>query len=512
MVTMLELSAETRARNLEAMADREVDVLVIGGGITGAGVAMDAASRGLSVALVEREDFASGTSGRSSRLIHGGARYLRYGAVALVYESLRERGLLLRRAPHLVRPIPFLVPVRKAINSIPYRLGLTLYDVLATGRNIATHRRVPEQEVARLSPGLGRSSPGLLYWDAQTDDARLVIEVLRQAAAFGALIANRTEVTDLIGEGVVRGARLADRSGGGTFDVRARVTVNATGAWADKIHALADPRPPRLRPSKGIHLVLDRARLPVRCVVVVPSLAGRGGMFLLIPWGSRVYVGPTDTPYDGPIGSPTVEHEDIRLVLGSVERAFPVGLSDADVLASWAGVRPLLDTGPGETRDLSRRHVIVTKPPGLITITGGKLTTFRSMAEQVTDLAARALGRGERCRTTRLSIGLSRPFRAATVDAERTATSLGLPPNAGKRLVERYGDDWEDAVALIRDDARLGQPVAAGLPVLGVELELARTREMALDEEDVLVRRTRLALMGTVAADEVRSSGRSPRG
>lgn len=507
---MLELSAETRTRHLEQMADREVDVLVIGGGITGAGVALDAASRGLSVALVERDDFASGTSGRSSRLIHGGARYLRHGAVGLVYESLRERGLLLRRAPHLVRPIPFLVPVRKAINRIPYRVGLTLYDVLATGRNIATHRRVSERAVARLAPGLGRSSPGLLYWDCRTDDARLVIEVLRQAVAFGALIANRMEVTGLIGEGVVRGARVTDRHGGGSLDVRARVTVNATGAWADEVHALADPRPPKLRPSKGVHLVLDRARLPVRCVVVVPSLAGRGGMFLLIPWGPRVYAGPTDTPYDGPIESPAVESEDIQLVLGSIERAFPVGLTATDVLASWAGVRPLLDTGPGETRDLSRRHVILTEPRGLITVTGGKLTTFRSMAEQVTDLAAKALGRGGGSRTARLPLGLTVALAEAKADAERTATSLGLPPEAGARLVERYGDDWQDAAALIRDDPKLGQPVAAGLPVLGVELELARTREMSLEEDDVLVRRTRLALMGTAqpAGDGLRSSGR----
>lgn len=505
---MLELSAETRARHLEQMADREVDVLVIGGGITGAGVALDAASRGLSVALVEREDFASGTSGRSSRLIHGGARYLRYGAVGLVYESLRERGLLLRRAPHLVRPIPFLLPVSKLRNRIPFRAGLTLYDLLATGRNIATHRQVPAREVARLAPGLARSSPGLLYWDCQTDDARLVIEVLRQAAAFGALIANRAEVTGLIGEGVVRGARVTDRHGGGSFEVRARVTVNATGAWADEVHALADPSPPTLRPSKGVHLVLDRTRLPVRCVVVVPSLAGRGGMFLLIPWGPRVYVGPTDTPYDGPIESPTVENEDIQLILRSIERAFPVGLTRADVLASWAGVRPLLDTGPGETRDLSRRHVILTEPPGLITVTGGKLTTFRSMAEQVTDLATRALGRGGRCRTAHLPLGLTRPLAEVVADAERSATSLGLPPEAGVRLVERYGDDWHDAVALIHDDPRLGQPAVAGLPVLGVELELARTREMALEEDDVLVRRTRLALMGTVPAAGLRSSGR----
>jgi glycerol-3-phosphate dehydrogenase len=493
---MLELSAATRARHLEAMVDAEVDVLVIGGGITGAGVALDAASRGLSVALVERDDFASGTSGRSTRLIHGGARYLRQGAVGLVYESLRERRLLLRRAPHLVKPLPFLVPVRRRMGRMVFRAGLSFYDTLTAGRNIAPHRGVSEEEVARLAPGLGRASPGLLYWDCQTDDARLVIEIVRRAVALGALVANRAEVTGLMGEGTVRGARIADRLGGGSLEVRARITVNATGAWAGEVHALADPRPPRLRPSKGIHLVLDRARLPIRSAVVVPSVAERGAMFVMLPWGPRVYVGPTDTPYDGPIDSPTVDEGDVAVVLGSVERAFPQGFEPSDVLASWAGVRPLLDSGPGSTRDLSRRHVILKEPRGLITVTGGKLTTFRSMAEEVTDLASAHLRRGDACRTARLPLGLTAPLARATAEAERDAEKLGLPPGAGRRLVERYGDDWEEAAALIRQDASLGEPAAPGLPVLRVELELAKRREMALDEEDVLVRRTRLTSMG----------------
>jgi glycerol-3-phosphate dehydrogenase len=508
-VRMMELSAETRARHLEGMAGSEVDVLVIGGGITGAGVALDAASRGLSVALVERDDFASGTSGRSSRMIHGGARYLRYGAVGLVYESLRERRLLMLRAPHLVRPIPFLVPVRGALNRVPFRAALTIYDVLATGRNIASHRHVGEEEVARLAPGLARSTPGLIYWDCRTDDARLVIEVLRQAAGFGALIANRAEVTGLIGEGSVRGARVTDRAGGGALEINARMTVNATGAWADRVHALADPKPPRLRPSKGIHLVLDRARLPIRSAVVLPSVAEKRALFVMIPWGPRVYVGPTDTAYEGPIDSPTVDEDDIEVVLGSVERAFPSGLTVGDVLASWAGVRPLLDSGAGATRDLSRRYVVLTEPPGMITVTGGKLTTYRAMAEQVTDRASRALGRGGRSRTSRLPLGLTRSFPAAATAAEAAARPLKLPLGAGRRLVERYGDDWEGALTLIRDEPELGEPAVAGLPVLRVELELAERREMALSDEDVLVRRTRLALMDArlTSGDRLRSSG-----
>lgn len=491
---MLELSAETRAQHLGKMAEGVHDLLVIGGGIVGAGVALDAASRGLSVALVEKDDFASGTSGRSSRMIHGGARYLRNGDVGLVYESLRERGTLLRIAPHLVRPSPFLTPLHRLRDRVPIGLGLTLYDALAVGRNVERHRRVDEAQVAQLAPGLARRTRGFVYWDCLTDDARLVIEILREGARRGALVANRAKVVELIGEGTVRGARVDAE--GRSVEVRARVTVNATGAWADSVHALADPHPPRIRPSKGIHLVLDRARLPVRCVVAVPSLLSYGSFFVLIPWGPRVYIGPTDTQYDGPIDSPTVEEEDVSVVLAALDRAFGGGFSERDVIASWSGVRPLLDAGPGDTRDLSRRHAILQGFPGLITVTGGKLTTYRSIAEQVVDRVCRALRRGRPGRTASLPLGLSEPVARATATSEEAMTRTGLPPGTGTRLVQRYGDDWQDATALIREDRTLGEPAVEGFPVLKVELELARRREMALSDEDVLVRRTRLALMG----------------
>lgn len=491
---MIELSARTRERNLELMADGPLDVLVVGGGIVGAGVALDAASRGLTVALVEKDDFASGTSGRSSRMIHGGARYLRRGEFKLVYESLRERGVLLRIAPHLVRPIPFVTPLRRVRDRLPIGVGLTLYDALAMGRNIASHRRVGEEEVVRLAPGL-RPSPGYVYWDCRTDDARLVIEIIRRAARQGALVTNHAEVVGLLGDGSVRGARVAasDRS----LEIQARVTVNATGVWADRVHALADPNTPRLRPSKGVHLVFDRARLPIRSAVAVPSLVAYGSFFVLIPWGPRVYVGPTDTPYEGSIEDPTVEPDDVSVILASLERAFQGAVTEADVLATWSGVRPLLDSGPGETRDLSRRHVVLDGPPGLITVTGGKLTTYRSIAEQVVDRACRLLRRGGRARTAHLPLGLTQPFGVAVGLAEEAVGAIGLAPGAGRRLVERYGDDWEEVTGRIRSDRVLGDPVVEGLPVLNVELELARQREMALTEEDVLVRRTRLALMGS---------------
>jgi glycerol-3-phosphate dehydrogenase len=503
---VLELSEATRRRDLAAMADGILDVLVIGGGITGAGVALDAASRGLRVGLVEANDFASGTSGRSSRLVHGGARYLRSGDVGFVYEALRERHVLLRLAPHLVRPLSFVVPLRRFADRAAMRTGLTIYDGLAAGRNIGRHRAVNVEEMAHAAPGLTRPSPGYRYWECRTDDARLVIEVLRTAASFGSLMANRARVSTLLGEGRVTGARVEDAVSGGKADVRARVVVNATGVWASGVQALAGTGSVGLRPSKGVHLVMDRSRLPVRAAVLVPSVARDGSLMFAIPWGPRVIAGTTDTPYDGPLESPTVESEDAAIVLGSLDRAFDLGLTDDDVLASWAGVRPLPDTGPAATRDISRRHVLLDETPGLVGITGGKLTTFRRMAETVVDRVCALLGSGGRCRTREIPLGLSRPLAPELAASESVATELGMPPDAGRHLVERYGDDWTVAADAIRDEPALGQPMVDGLPVLGIEADLARRREMALTEEDVLVRRTRLATMDAAAAARLSDS------
>jgi glycerol-3-phosphate dehydrogenase len=485
------------------MGDRVLDLLIVGAGITGAGVALDAASRGLSVALVEREDFASGTSGRSSRLIHGGARYLQRGEVGLVYEAIRERALLLRLAPHLVRPLSFLFPVRRAVSRAYIAFGLTLYDGVAAGRNVRRHRWFDSDQVNRLAPTLKHRSGGYVSWDCRTDDARLTLEVIRQAIAHGALVANHAEVRDLTGEGRVTGAGVEDRANGSRVVVRARVVVNATGAWADRVGALAGPPLRRLRPSKGVHLVLERSRLPVRSAVMIPSVARDGSMVFAVPWGPRVYAGTTDTPYSGALEEPPVEPADAEVILGSLDRAFGGDLGEQDIRASWAGVRPLLDTGRGSTRDLSRRHVVYEHPPGLITVTGGKLTTYRAMAEDVVDLVCRRLRRGGRCRTRTLPLGLSGPMRPELERAAGDAAALGLPPATGHRLVERYGDDWREALAAIRDDAGLAEPAFPGLPVLRVEAHLARLREMALTDEDVWLRRTRLATMDGRASAEL---------
>lgn len=492
---MLELSAAVREQHLEAMADRALDVLVVGGGITGAGVALDAASRGLSVGLVEREDFASGTSGRSSRLIHGGIRYLQRGEVGLVHEAVRERALLLRLAPHLVRPLGFLTPVRRTLNRMYVALGLSLYDGVAAGRNVNPHRWFDADEVSRLAPSLSHRSGGYVSWDCRTDDARLTLEVVRAAAAHGAVVANHAEVTGLEGGDRVTGATVQDRVSGSTLTIRAAVTVNAAGAWADRVNALAGPPLKRLRPSKGIHIVLERSRIPIRCAVLVPSVARDGSFVFAIPWGPRVYAGTTDTPYEGALDDPPIEPEDVEIVMGSLARAFGGDLGPGDVRASWAGVRPLLHTGSGRTRDLSRRHVVYRHPPGLLTVTGGKLTTYRAMAESVVDRVCWELRRGGRCRTRSIPLGLTRPIKLERRRAADAVAALGLAPGAGSRLVERYGDDWEEALALVRADPALGEPVHDDLPVLRLEAHLARTREMALTQDDVWIRRTRLATM-----------------
>lgn len=493
---MIPFSHDTRRAALERMADRELDLLVVGGGITGCGVALDAASRGLSVGLVERDDFASGTSGRSSRYVHGGIRYLRHGEFRLVRESLRERDLLLRLAPHLVRPVRQLIPLPRLRPRAEWRLALLVYDALALGGALGWHRPVEEPEMRRAVPGLGRPARGLAYFDCVTDDARLTLEVGRTAAAFGALVANHAPVEALLGEGRVTGARVTDGMTGESFEVRARLTVNAAGVWAEHVQGLASASPRRIVPSKGVHLVFRPGAVATTTPVVVPSRAHDGRYVFVVPWGDRTYAGTTDTAHEGGLDDPEVDRHDLDYLLTAVGAAFPT-VTEGDVVASWAGLRPLLPRGSGRTADLSRRHAIYGDPAGLLTVTGGKLTTYRAMAEDVVDRAMKRLGRSAPCRTGRIRIGLTGSLAFTLERATADAQALGLPPDAARRMVHRYGDDWEEAFRLIRDDPALARPAAPSTPVLEVEVALARVREMALTEEDVRVRRTRLASLGS---------------
>jgi glycerol-3-phosphate dehydrogenase len=488
------------------MAEGRFDVLVIGGGITGVGVALDAAARGLSVALVEKDDFASGTSGRSSRMVHGGLRYLEQREFGLVRESLRERKTLLMLAPHLVRPAPMLIPVegppqRRAF----YRAGLTAYDLLAVGCSIGGHRPASEEDIRKAVPGFGRSSRGYRYFECLTDDAKLTIEVARAAQAAGAVLANHARVDGLLGGARVTGAAVVDETTGERLEIRARATVNASGIWADRVWGLGAAGPGRLSPSKGVHLVFAPGTVRTNVPLILPSAAGDGRYVFVIPWEDRVYVGTTDTPYDGDLDDPAVTDSDREYIVAALARDFP-DVSARDVVACWAGLRPLLkddeDAADAATHDLSRRHAVFEDPPGLYTITGGKLTTYRSMAEGLVDrlaaalgsaaLGSAALGSAAPCQTRRIPLGLHGSLAEASHLAKNEASRLGLPARAGARLVRRYGDDWREAIRMIGADPSLGEPAVPGLPVLGVELELARSREMALTEQDVYVRRTRL--------------------
>ena len=515
---MLPFSAQTRTANLTRMAEDRFDVLVIGGGITGVGIALDAAARGLSVALVEKDDFAAGTSGRSSRLVHGGLRYLEHGEFGLVRESLRERGILRRLAPHLVRPVPMYMLADDRRSRARYRLGLTAYEALAAGRNVGYHRAASAAQVAAAIPGLGGSPRGVRYrgvryFECQVDDARLTIEVARAAQAAGARLANHARVTGLLGDGRVTGAVVADEMTGQRFEVRARAVVNAAGVWADQVArlagaglagaglagaGLAGAGGVRLRPSKGVHLVFAPGAVRTTAALVAPSGADDGRYIFIVPWEDRVYAGTTDSPYTGDLDHPAVDATDRDYILSAVARNFP-GVTERDVVASWAGLRPLLsqdeELGDARTSDLSRNHAIFTDPPGLFTITGGKLTTYRAMAENLVDRVVAALGGiggAGPCRTRSIPLGLHGSPVAAVRLARTEVARLGLPPQAAARLVQRYGDDWREAIHMISENRSFGEPVVGTLPVLGVELALARSREMALTDEDVLVRRTRL--------------------
>jgi glycerol-3-phosphate dehydrogenase len=496
---VLTFSAQTRTANLTRMAEDPFDVLVIGGGITGTGIALDAAARGLSVALVEKDDFAAGTSGRSSRLVHGGLRYLEHGEFGLVRESLRERGILYRLAPHLVRPVPMYMLAGDLRQRATYRAGLTGYELLAAGRNVGYHKAVRAGQVAEAIPGLGESSRGLVYFECQTDDARLTIEVARAAQAAGAVLANHARVTGLLGDGRVAGAAVTDEMTGQGFEIRARAVVSATGIWAERVAELAGGSAEvRLLPSKGVHLVFAPGAVRTTAAVVAPSAARDGRYIFIVPWEDRVYAGTTDTPYQGDLDDPGVGQADRDYILAAVAGVFP-GVTGRDVVASWAGLRPLLgpdDAVAARSSDLSRKHAVFSGPFGLYTITGGKLTTYRAMAENLVDRVAAELGGAGPCRTREIPLGLHGPAAAAVRLARDEAARLGLPPRTAVRLVRRYGDDWRQAARLIGEDMSLGEPAVDGLPVLGVELALARSREMALTDEDVYVRRTRLTTLG----------------
>jgi glycerol-3-phosphate dehydrogenase len=488
------LNAARRERDLAALPGQVVDVLVVGLGATGAGAALDAASRGLSVAAVDAHDLAFGTSRWSSKLIHGGLRYLASGQVDVAYESAVERGVLMcRTAPHLVRALPFVLPLTPLVSrsqAVVSRAGLLAGDALRlaarTPRSVLpAPRRLSPVETLRLAPALRPYGlrGGLLSWDGQlADDARLVTAVARTAAAHGARILTRCRAVELTGGG----ALVRDELTGREITVRARAVINAAGVWAG---GLVDGV--RLRPSRGTHLVLGAESLRgLSAGMHVPIPGATSRFMLVIPQGDgRVYVGLTDEPADGPIPDvPEPTPGEIGFLLDILGSALDVPVRRSEVLGAFAGLRPLLDGGDGgATSDLSRRHAVLTSRDGVVTIVGGKLTTYRRMAQDAVDAAV--AGRG-------LPAGPSRTASLPLVGAAPRDRLDAL--DAPRRLVQRYGTEAPLLAALGKDDPALLEPVVPGLPVLGVELVWGALHEGALDAGDLLDRRTRI---GLVAAD-----------
>lgn len=483
---------------LDRLSERQLDVLVVGGGITGVGIAYDAATRGMTVGLVEREDLASGTSSRSSKLVHGGLRYLEQREFGLVYEAVSERNLLRRIAPNLVRPLGFAIPTAHRMKQVAVKTGLTIYDGMAAGRNVRRHQYLDTTDLLGSVPGLvdGIGRGGYRYYDCQTDDARLTQQVAQAARRAGALVVNHAEVTGLLrfGERVV-GAQVRDRIGGRSLDVRARWVVSATGVWADEVRGLGGQRADLLRPSKGVHLAFSGRDVRVRDAALVPSGAHDGRLIFVIPWGRQVIVGTTDDAYDGPLDEPSLTAMDAGYLLHAVNASFGTALTLEDVVGAWAGLRPLLQ-GSNETtssRDLSRRHAVFEEPPGFVTITGGKLTTFRRMAEDVVDRIVATEGADLDSVTADLPIGPRGSVEDALRRLEQACGYLGVDPSLAGSLLHRHGQEAARVAAFCAEHGE-AQPLVADLPYLRGEVRWAARHELARTVDDVLQRRLRVSL------------------
>jgi glycerol-3-phosphate dehydrogenase len=511
-----------RADAVTALAAEEFDVVVVGGGITGAGVALDAATRGYSVALVERHDFASGTSSRSSKLVHGGLRYLQNFDLGLVREALIERQIMVGLAPHLVKPLPLIVPAFDGAR--PDRMmgmGLNLYDVMSvdklrsplrrrgrsgdvdpdatTSWSPDRHRMIDAGEVAEGLPALAAREPtsGYLFYDCQTDDSRLVLTVLGEAERFGAVCANGLLVTELVEEGGrARGVRVTDSASGETFVVRAQNVVNATGVWADRLRPEElhdEAEVPIIRPSRGTHVTFRREDLPLNAGAIVP--AGGGRFIFALPWLGGSLVGTTDTDYD----ATDLDHvrpadDDVEYLLDAVNQFFATELTASDITGAFAGVRPLISSADaGKSVDISRKAELYETSSGMVTITGGKLTTWRRMAKMAVDRLVEREARDAPCRTHEIPLGQA-------IDAAELPRLEGVREDAYAPLAARYGHAAHDILAVAAERGELAQPVVEGQPDLLAEVVHAARREQARTVGDVLLRRTRL---GLVAARDV---------
>lgn len=492
----------SRRAELTTLAAEPVDILVIGGGITGAGIARDAAMRGMAVALVEQRDLGSGTSSRSSRLIHGGLRYLEQGQLRLVFEAARERRILLETASHLVWPLEFIFPIHRGDRVSLWKLaaGLWLYDLLALFRTGRRHRVVGKRRALEAEPMLRERglTGAAFYADAQCDDARLVIATARGAIQYGAHVANYAAARSLLIENDrVCGARVEDLLTGAHTDIRAGVVINAAGPWSDDIRRMEDPSArPLLRTTRGAHIVVPRERIAHRHAITFLSPIDGRVMFIL-PWGELSYIGTTDTESSEPPDAATATAADTLYLLRSANARFPgAHLSAEDVISSWAGLRPLVRDDAGAASDNSREHVIVDGRCRLITVTGGKLTTYRSMAAEAVDHAIRALPRKRRGGWPIESGTAREPLpgsEARDLAAFRTrALGVGLPADTVDHLLRHYGSESAGIVNLGMGDRALFRRLHPRHPAIAAEVIHAARRELAQTVEDVMVRRLHL--------------------
>lgn len=519
-----------RAAMVRRLATEEFDLVVVGGGITGVGVALDAASRGLKVALVERGDLAAGTSSKSSKLIHGGLRYLQQGEVRLVYEALHERQRLRHNASHLVTVLPFMIPILTRDGLISRKIAralgsaLWMYDVTGGVRIGRLHRRIRKSKARALIPTIdaARLASAYIYYDAQADDARLCTAIARTAIDHGAVVGTYVSAERIVRhpDGSVAGldvrARFCDDPE--TFRVRARLVINAAGVWCDEVRRTGDEVDiDTIRPAKGVHVTIPWSKVRNEIAVVIPVPKDRRSLFV-IPWGPRpeggfthTYVGTTDTDYRGPLDDPQCTKDDIDYVVGAINANLDADVTADDITGVWAGLRPLVkqvnaEDGSGRsgkaarTADLSRRHLVLAIDDGLITVTGGKLTTYREMAEDAVDMAVRHLRRLDpsvrpgRCRTRSLRL----------FGAPRRGFRVGdIPGSRRSHLFSRYGTESAVVESMIAADAALGEPLSPGLPYLRAEVVFAVRYEMAITLEDVLSRRTRALLFDRAAAARI---------
>jgi len=509
------LDARDRSNALRRLTAGQLDVLVVGGGITGAGAALDAASRGLRVGLVESRDLAAGTSSRSSKLIHGGLRYLEQGDFKLVREALRERDLLVTKlAPHLVKPVPFLYPLYKKVVERPYvGAGLVIYDAMeGTKRPVPHHRHLTARGALRRAPALRpeRLAGAMVYYEAQVDDARHTVCVARTAAMHGAIVVTRASATSLLrsADGTqVTGAVVRDEETGRSFDVLATRVVVCAGVWTDLVHSLGGVQAGyQVRMSKGVHLVMPRSAIDAETGMIVRT---EKSVLFFIPWGERWIVGTTDTDWSGDRAEPTASGADVDYILAAANRVLATPLTRADVIGVYAGLRPLVAAAADRpTTKLSREHVVDVPLPGLVSIAGGKFTTYRLMARDVVDAAVADFPRPvPESVTGQLPLLGADGLPAVRAAAQRLAEDYGVPLSSVEHLLARYGSAVSEVLDLVRSEKTLGRPLLDGYPYLRAEVAYAVTHEGALHIEDVLARRIRLLIespdAGVAAAAEV---------